>query len=141
MCFIICPNRFCNAIICIILLICFCIPIHVYFLKQLESSLKYTETTNSSIQYVLRAEKKNVLGSTVDQKDDNINVGIIHLSQTGDRKDVVCFLPLFFISIFVLLSCNLGPEYFFRKRIKVCKYQFINVEKECGCNYVYKKNR
>jgi len=93
--------------------------------------------TKSKDEYVSSEEKTNKLNDTVDQKDI-INIGIIPSDRTGDNsREFVCFFPLFLMSSFLFLFCNICPEYFFRKRIKINKYRYINVEKKCGCNYVY----
>ncbi|KAF0764556.1 THAP-type domain-containing protein [Aphis craccivora] len=126
-----------SKLICVIIIVIF-VTVYYYYIQN-DSAVKthLSLQTKSLAEYVLKEEKTNKLNKTVDQKDA-IDIEFISSSRIADADgEFLCFLPLFFISLFLFLFCNTCPEYCFRKRIKINKDRFINVEKKCGCNYVY----
>lgn len=132
--------RFCTSIkLCFVITLVIIIILYISFNNELffGSKVSFNSLTKSLVNCVLSGNKTNKLNNTVDQKHE-ISIGIIPSSHTvDDGKEFVCVLPLFLISLSLFLFCNTCPEYFFRKRIKVNKSRYIQVEKKCGCNYVY----
>lgn len=126
-----------SKLICVIIIVIF-FSVYYYYIQNNLAKKTFFSLTKSLVEYISKGEKTNRLNETVDQKNA-INIGIIPTSRTGnDGGEFLCFFPLFLISLFLFLFCNICPEYCFWKRIKMIKDRYINVEKKCGCNYVYK---